>query len=109
MFTKSKIQQILEAREVKNQFMESLQYLMEKYNIEDSIFSYSGKLVEVTKGYFEVGEEYSNIKEAIANYKDGMGIRVMNNKTFQLGNIHLLISECDKNKTIMDIDRYVNY
>ena len=109
MFTKSKIQQILEARKAKNQFIESLQYIMEKYNIEDSIFSYSGKLTEVTKGYFEINENYSSLQEAVNNYEPGMGIRIMNNKTFQLGNIHTFISECDKNKTIMDIDRYVNY
>ena len=109
MFTKSKIQQILEEREFKCKFLESLQYIMDKYTIEDSIFSYSGKLNEATNGYFEIDSEYSSVKEAIDNYENGMGIRVINNETFQLGRLHKFISECDKEKSIMDISRYVNY
>lgn len=109
MFTKSKIQQILEDREYKCNFLESLQNLMNKYTIEDSVFSYSGKLNEITNGYFEIDSEYSTIEEAIGNYKNGMGIRIINNESFQLGKLCKFISECDKEKSIMDINRYVNY
>jgi hypothetical protein len=109
MFTKSKIQQILESREHINNFSESLSYIMEKYNIEDSIFIYSnGSAKEVTKGYFEVICEYNSIKEAAKDIDlNTMGIRIINNDKFQLGNVKKLISECDREKTIMDINKYV--
>ena len=109
MFTKSKIQQILESREHINNFSESLSYIMEKYNIEDSIFIYSnGSAKEVTKGYFEVIGEYNSIKESMKDIDlNTMGIRIINNDKFQLGNVKKLISECDREKTIMDINKYV--
>ena len=109
MFTKSKIQQILETRQHNDNFFDSLNCIMEKYNIEDSIFMYSnGSAKEVVKGYFEVAGEYDNIKEAAKDIDlNTMGIRVMNNSKFQLGRVCAMISECDREKTIMDINKYV--
>ena len=51
MQLKSKIQLIQERLMRKNSFIEGLNNIMEKYNIEDSVFSYgNGRLMEVCKG-----------------------------------------------------------
>ena len=109
MFTKSKIQQILESKEHINNFFESLTCIMEKYTIEDSIFIYSNNSAkEVVNGYFEISEEYSDIKEALKNIDlSTMGIRIMNNNKFQLGKVCKTISECNRENVIMDINKYV--
>lgn len=105
MFTKSKIQQITEALEYKNSFKEGLNQLMEKYNIEDSIFVFmNGQAKEVTKGYFTIQGEYDSLKEAISNCDlISNGIRIMENNKFQVGYICGLLSACPKDGKILDI------
>lgn len=105
MFTKSKIQQITETLECKNSFKEGLNQLMEKYNIEDSIFVFvNGQAKEVTKGYFTIKEEYDNLKDAVSNCDiTSNGIRIMENSKFQIGCIYGLLSACPKDDKILDI------
>ena len=50
MQLKSKIQLLQEQIVRKHQFVESLEHMMDKYIIEDSVFSYgNGRLMEVCK------------------------------------------------------------
>jgi hypothetical protein len=68
--------------------------------------------MEATKGYFVTTEdkEYNTLNEAIKNCNiQSQGIRVINNERFQVGDVVRHFSECDKEKTIMDIESYVNY
>ena len=53
MYTKSVIQQIVENCKVKDNFRAAINNLMEKYNIEDSVFVLkNGFLHEAVGGYF---------------------------------------------------------
>lgn len=108
MYTKNRIQQILEFNEYKFNFIQSLQNIMEKYTITDSIFFVkNGKVSEAVNGYFEVIDECQTLKDAVNKCDMScMGIRIINNDKFQVGNIKQYISECDRSKTIMDIDKY---
>lgn len=109
MYTKSVIQQKAEIINAKNDFKQSLEQLMEKYNIEDSVFVYAGNNIgtqEVVEGYFVIDAEYDNINEAMSECDiNSMGIRIIENKNFQVGKIHNLISECEENKKVFDLKR----
>ena len=105
MYTKSKIQIINESLQVKDNFKRGLEELMEKYIIEDSVFVIQESVKEVTKGYFNINNEYSNLQEAIRNCNvTKQGIRIMENKSFQVGDIYNNLSECESEK-ILDIER----
>lgn len=111
MYTKSKIQMIKENQEYISNFIESLNNIMNKYLIEDSIFSFNGnQLFEVTKGYFETIKEYSTLKEALYSCDNfnNLGIRIVNNDKFMVGYIRRTISECNEGSNVFDIDRLVD-
>ena len=108
MYTKSKIQMIKENQEYVSNFIESLNNIMNKYLIEDSVFSFNGvQLFEVTKGYFETIKEYTTLKEALysCNNFNNIGIRITNNSKFTVGYIRNTISECKEDSNILDIDK----
>jgi hypothetical protein len=108
MYTKSIIQQKIELFEAKSNFKCSIENLMEKYNIEDSVFVYTknSTIQEVVEGYFVIEAEYTDLMEAISACNiNNMGIRVMENKSFQIGTIHNIISECDNTKKVFDLKR----
>lgn len=106
MFTKSIIQQTVEAFQVKNQFKSAIAQLMEKYNIEDSVFVFrNGSMQEVVDGYFATENNYDNLDEAISACNiNTMGIRIMCTK-YQTGTIHNKISECAADKQVFDLKR----
>ena len=107
MYTKSIIQQNVEALRAKDNFRAAIERLMEKYNIEDSVFVLkNGFLHEAVEGYFATTEsEYDNICEAISACDiNTMGIRVKGN-TFQVGKIYNRISECNSYDKVFDLKR----
>ena len=106
MYTKSIIQQTVEAMQAKAAFKNSIEALMEKYNIEDSVFAFhNGTMHEVVEGYFVTEKEFDNISEAISACDiNSMGIRVMGNN-FQVGTLHNKISECTSDKKVFDLKR----
>lgn len=105
MYTKSLIQQKLDNISIKNTFNETLTDIMNKYNIEDSIFVMTNNgTKELTSGYFVVEKEYSNIDDAINAFNiKSNGIRIVENKIFQVGSIYNNISQCPKDKQIFDV------
>lgn len=111
MFTKSKIQQITESIQLRNEFKEGLENIMEKYNIQDSIFvSINHQTCEVTKGYFAISKEFDNLKDAINECNlNNEGIRVINNEKFQVGTISNLLSACPKDSKILDITQRTEF
>jgi hypothetical protein len=107
MQTKSNILLIKEAIAVKESAKTSLNNLMDKYTIEDSVFSFrNGMMYECTEGYFEVIGEYNTINEAVKHANiNSQAIRVINNTTFQVGNIHTILSECAVDNKVFDLNR----
>jgi hypothetical protein len=103
MWTKSKIQMIKENLNYKDNFRNAIDSLMEKYTIEDSIFTYKNELFEVTRGYFDHVNNYNSLNEAINNIGDGMVIRVKNNQEFEIGYLRTYLNEC-KSDRILDIN-----
>ena len=58
MYTKSIIQQKIESLNKVNNFFEDIQYITEKYIVENSVFAFRGQhTVELVKGYFRICEE----------------------------------------------------
>lgn len=108
MYTRSLIQQNLEILKAKENFNEGVSSLMEKYNIEDSIFVISnGSVKELTKGYFVIEKEYDNINEAIRNCNiNTQGVRVVENNKFMVGSIFSHLSQCPENSNILDVELY---
>lgn len=105
MLTKSKIQLIQENEERVTSFREAINNLMDKYMIEDNIFAFEGlQLMEVTKGYFEVKNEYNTLKEALQEIKadSRLCIRVKENNKFFTGYMRQYLSEC-KGEQILKI------
>lgn len=103
MWTKSKIQLLKENLNYKDNFRNAIDSLMEKYTIEDSIFTYKNELFEVTRGYFDHVNNYNSLNEAINNICDGMVIRVKNNQEFEIGYLRTYLNEC-KSDRILDIN-----
>ena len=106
MHTKSKIQLIREQFEIAGMFRDGLQSLMEKYNIEDSVFVYRGQVYEATQGYFEVIKSYDNLADAVRECMVDMantGIRIENNRKFTAGYTRKTLQECSHESSIMDI------
>jgi hypothetical protein len=113
MWTKSKIQLIQERYTLLNNYKEGLENLLEKYNIEDNIFTFkNGQIFEASKGYFVKKGEYKSLTEALnnCNYSfDNVGIRIINNDIFELGEIKYNLSECNVSENkVYDINK-VNY
>lgn len=106
MYTKSIIQQTVEAIRAKDNFRTALEQLMEKYNIEDSVFVMkNGFLNEAVDGYFVVENNYESLDEAVsACDMRTMGIRILGG-IFQTGKIHNRISECESGKKVFDLSR----
>ena len=110
MYTKSTIQLIKENIERKEAFKCAISSIMEKYTIEDSVFTWRNGLFECTAGYFEVITEHSNLDEAVkeAICMTASGIRVINNNNFQVGIIRNRISECNEDNKVFDIEKLEN-
>lgn len=107
MYTKSIIQQTVEALRTKENFKAAIENLMEKYNIEDSVFILkNGFLYEATEGYFNVEFVYDSLDKAISESdSNNLAIRVMNNKVFQTGKLYRTISECSEDSQVLDLYR----
>ena len=104
MWTKSKIQMIKESLNYKDNFRNSINALMEKYNIEDSIFTYKNELMEVTKGYFDYTNTFNTLNEALDNMNDtNMVLRVKGNQEFEIGYLRTYLNECNSDK-VLDIN-----
>jgi hypothetical protein len=100
---------IRESIEAMTQYKESMQDLLNKYNIEDSVFAYvNGQVYEVTKGYFEVISEHDSLTGAINNSNLNTGIRVINNQKFEVGRICQALRECQETSRILDINTLKN-
>ena len=106
MYTKSIIQQTVESLRAKDNFRVALEQLLEKYNVEDSVFVMkNGVLHEAVDGYFEVDSNFETLTEAISACDMGcMGIRILGG-IFQTGKIHYRISECEPGKKVFDLSR----
>lgn len=106
MYTKSIIQQNAEIIRVKDNFKAAIEQLMEKYNIEDSVFVLkNGFLHEVVEGYFATENDFNNLDEAISACDiNTMGIRIMGN-TFQTGKLRNSLYECANDKKVFDLKR----
>ena len=106
MYTKSIIQQTAETINAKNNFKAAIENLMEKYNIEDSVFVLkNGFLHEVVEGYFATESDFDNLAEAVSACDiNTMVIRVIG-KSFQTGKIHNRLSECADDKKVFDLKR----
>lgn len=106
MYTKSIIQQTVESIRAKDNFKSAIEQLMEKYNIEDSVFVLkNGFLHEVVEGYFATEADFDNLNEAISACDiNTMGVRVIGN-SFQTGKIHNSLSECADDKKVFDLKR----
>ena len=105
MYTKSIIQQTVESLRAKENFKMAIENLMEKYNIEDSVFILkNGFLYEAVEGYFNVDFVYDSLDKAISESDiNTMAIRVMNNKIFQTGKLYKTLSECSENSQVLDL------
>ena len=105
MYTKSIIQQAVESLKAKDNYRASIESLMEKYNIEDSVFILkNGFLHEVVEGYFNVDSVYDSLEKAISESNiNNMAIRVMNNKIFQTGKVYKTLSECKEDSQVLDL------
>lgn len=106
MYTKSIIQQTVEALKVKDNFRAGIESLMDKYIIEDSVFVLKNGFVhEAVTGYFTVEGDYNTLQEAVSACNvTNMGIRVMKD-TFQVGKLHNNLSECEEGKKVFDLSK----
>ena len=110
MYTRSIIKQIKDTLEVKENFNEGLSALMDKYNVEDSIFVIKeGSVKEAVSGYFVISKEFDNLIDAIRECDvRSMGIRIIQNEKFQTGAIYQNLSQCPKEGQIYDITSLEN-
>lgn len=112
MDTMSLIQKQCLLVEYLSNFHTALNEMMDKYMIEDSIFVFNQQLMEATKGYFVKIAEYGSLDEALSSikYEDAnkVGVRVVENKTFQIGFVKKSLYECSNDDTVFDIDKMID-
>lgn len=106
MRTISNIQQVKMQLQFKQAFKDELNALMEHYTVEDSIFVYEHGLKEKCNGYFVPVASLESLEEAMDAYLPGYGIRILNNKQFQVGEIHKYLTECSDAETVFDIESF---
>lgn len=107
---KSKIQYMTEniqrSQSTRSSMQEGLTSLMDKYMVNDSIFGLNQYgIYEHTNGYFTVISEHESLNDVINVWVEGQAIRVINNKTFQLGEVKKFISECSEESQVFDIHK----
>ena len=107
MYTKSIIQQTVEALRTKENFKAAIENLMVKYTIDDSVFVLkNGFLHEAVEGYFNVDYVYDSLDKAISECdSNNLEIRVLNNKVFQTGKLYNTLSECKEDSSVLDLYR----
>lgn len=105
MFQKSMIQQIMEQNAAVNSFKASLEDILEKYTVVANAFAFrNNKTVEINEGYMVVDAEVDNLYDAIKEMKDfSYCIRIIENKTFQVGHLVQFASDGGDNRVI-DLD-----
>lgn len=102
MQTKSNIQLILEESERKISIYTILSNLIEKYNINDNIFSFKKNMVyEVSSGYFTPIKE-GDLKDLVYEMQSNQGIRIIKDK-FYLGNLYENISQVEDINNMIEI------
>lgn len=102
MQTKSNIQLILEESERKISIYTILSNLIEKYNINDNIFSFKNNMVyEVSSGYFTPIKE-GDLKDLVYEMQSNQGIRIIKDK-FYLGNLYENISQVEDINNMIEI------
>lgn len=100
--TKSAIQVIREASQRQDDFKQSLECIMNKYNISDAVFEYkNGRATESVTGYFVEDKEFDNIADAM-----GTGcnhVRIVENNKFITGSVFTRLSDCPEDKKVIDL------
>ena len=108
MFQKSIIQQQLEFNAILERFKQSLSNLMESYVVNGNVFGWQGKPVEIETGYFVVESEKDNLQDAIREMNSlNKCIRIVENKTFQVGTVSRYITECAVDAKVLDIENQI--
>lgn len=103
MQTKSNIQLLRESLKNRESFKDSVKSLIDRYLVEDSYIGFDGKYIkEYTKGYFVIENEFDNIDQAVDAMSNGWVLRIIENKTFQIGRIYDKLSDA-KGDNIIDI------
>lgn len=103
--TKSRIQLIKEQMVIKETFKNNLLNMMEKYILEDNIFrNNQGNIVENTKGYFAIKEEFDNIDDAVRKLEYNQSLRIIENNKFQTGIVFGSINETNDYTKVYDIE-----
>ena len=105
MWTKSFIQQQVEAIEERARFANDINKILESYSIEDGVFGISrGNTYELSTGYFVPVQEFDSINEAIREMdQNNQAVRIVENK-FILGNVYSALSEIEDGKKIFSIE-----
>ena len=106
MYTKSIIQQKIESLNKINNFFEDIQYITDKYIVENSVFAFRDQhTVELVKGYFRICEEYNSLDALRENYDNSKHscIRIVNNEKFQCGQYIETTNESHKDDLIYNI------
>lgn len=104
MQTKSKIQLIRECLMLKEEFFNSVKNIVEKYTVMDSVFSFKdSKIEENVNGYMNIRGEYDTLEEAFKNLEYGESIRIVENKSYQIGTICKSLKDTKSDK-VYDIE-----
>lgn len=105
MWTKSFIQQQVEAIEERTRFANDINKILESYTIEDGVFGISrGNTYELSTGYFVPVKEFNNINDVIREMDQyNQAVRIVENK-FILGNVYNALSEIKNGENIFSIE-----
>lgn len=94
MNTKSDIQIHIENIQMKYIFENGLQNIMNRFHIDDAVFSLKHGVDELTRGYFVPVGEFTNLNEAVKNMEINQAIRIVDNEQFIIGDYYTKASDC---------------
>lgn len=99
MRMKSNLQLVKEYSDYRHAFLDSVEKLIEQYDVTDTVVMYRGGLVEATSGYFLPIMETDILSDLEPMYGDGIRIRV---GQFILGKV------CEEISSICEVDHYLD-
>lgn len=104
MNNRSNIQLQLESIHAKGEFAKQLHNILEKYDVQDTVFGIHRGLYELSSGYFVESKTYDDLDLAIREMENGQAIRVVESAKFILGDVYQNISDCPEDSHIFNIE-----
>lgn len=105
MNNKSFIQVQLEFVQAKSEFENNIKSILEKYDVQDSVFSINNRgTYELSNGYMVESKRFDSLNDAVRFMGIGQALRIVENKEFIVGNVYDKLTDCPESDHIFNVE-----